>query len=89
MIRKIPFAVMLCTLMVNAPFAYASFDMEDCNWSDDRCLLKGIPVLTPDNDSRDNLLRLLSEVICAARSVHAGGYHPLPGLLFRLSSTVG
>lgn len=61
MIRKIPFAVMLCTLMVNAPFAYASFDMEDCNWSDDRCLLKGIPVLTPDNDSRDNLLRLLSE----------------------------
>jgi len=30
-------------------------------WSDEHCLLKGDPVLTPGNDSRDNLLRLLSE----------------------------
>jgi len=35
--------------------------MEDCKWSDEHCLLKGDPVLTPGNDSRDNLLRLLSE----------------------------
>lgn len=61
MIRKIPLAVLLSTLLANAPHALASFDMEDCRWSDDRCLLKGDPVLTPTNDSRDNLLRLVSE----------------------------
>ncbi|MBU5648015.1 hypothetical protein KQJ27_21865 [Pluralibacter sp. S54_ASV_43] len=47
--------------MASAPQAFASFDMADCTWSDARCLLKGDPILTPDNDSRDNLLRLLSE----------------------------
>jgi hypothetical protein len=35
--------------------------MEDCKWSDDSCLLKGTPTFNPENDSRDNLLRLLSQ----------------------------
>ncbi|GJL46639.1 hypothetical protein TUM17580_26980 [Citrobacter farmeri] len=54
-------ALSFCALLAGAPQAFASFDMADCKWSDARCLLKGDPILTPDNDSRDNLLRLLSE----------------------------
>lgn len=61
MVRKTPLALSFCVFLASAPQAFASFDMADCNWSDDRCLLKGDPVLTPYNDSRDNLLRLLSE----------------------------
>lgn len=61
MVRKTPLALSFCALLATAPQAFASFDMADCAWSDERCLLKGNPILTPDNDSRDNLLRLLSE----------------------------
>lgn len=61
MVRKTPLALSFCALLASAPQAFASFDMADCTWSDERCLLKGDPILTPDNDSRDNLLRLLSE----------------------------
>ncbi|QZE46102.1 hypothetical protein Cf24236_1324 [Citrobacter farmeri] len=61
MVRKTPLALSFCALLASAPQAFASFDMADCTWSDARCLLKGDPILTPDNDSRDNLLRLLSE----------------------------
>lgn len=61
MVRKIPLAVTVSLLLAHTPHAFASSDMEDCTWSDDTCLLKGAPVLAPDNDSRDNLLRLLSE----------------------------
>ncbi|WP_336219100.1 hypothetical protein [Citrobacter amalonaticus] len=61
MVRKTPLALSFCALLASAPQAFASFDMADCTWSDDSCLLKGNPILTPDNDSRDNLLRLLSE----------------------------
>ena len=61
MVRKTPLAFALCTLLTAAPQAFASFDMEDCKWSDDSCLLKGTPTFTPENDSRDNLLRLLSQ----------------------------
>ncbi|HEM7971368.1 TPA: hypothetical protein U2L65_004478 [Citrobacter farmeri] len=61
MVRKTPLALSFCALLAGAPQAFASFDMADCKWSDARCLLKGDPILTPDNDSRDNLLRLLSE----------------------------
>ena len=61
MVRKTTLALSVSALLVSAAPAFASFDMEDCNWSDEHCLLKGDPVLTPGNDSRDNLLRLLSE----------------------------
>ncbi|SUX60388.1 Uncharacterised protein [Citrobacter amalonaticus] len=62
MVRKTPLAFSFCALLASAaPQAFASFDIADCTWSDARCLLKGAPILTPDNDSRDNLLRLLSE----------------------------
>lgn len=61
MIRKTSLAVALCSLLAGAPQAFASFDMEDCKWSDDSCLLKGTPTFNPENDSRDNLLRLLSQ----------------------------
>ncbi|QLY62048.1 hypothetical protein HV211_16875 [Citrobacter freundii] len=61
MVRKTSLAFAVCTLLAGAPQAFASFDMEDCKWSDASCLLKGIPVLSPENDSRDNLLRLLSQ----------------------------
>lgn len=61
MVRKTPLAFALCTLLTAAPQAFASFDMEDCKWSDDSCLLKGTPTFNPNNDSRDNLLRLLSQ----------------------------
>ncbi|HGW6105652.1 TPA: hypothetical protein ACNIQM_003844 [Citrobacter werkmanii] len=61
MIRKTSLAVALCSLLAGAPQAFASFDMEDCKWSDDSCLLKGTPTFNPANDSRDNLLRLLSQ----------------------------
>lgn len=60
MIRKTSLAVALCSLLAGAPQAFASFDMEDCKWSDESCLLKGTPTFNPENDSRDNLLRLLS-----------------------------
>lgn len=61
MFRKTSLAVALCSLLAGAPQAFASFDMEDCKWSDDSCLLKGTPTFNPENDSRDNLLRLLSQ----------------------------
>lgn len=61
MVRKTPLAFALCTLLTATPQAFASFDMEDCKWSDDSCLLKGTPTFNPENDSRDNLLRLLSQ----------------------------
>ena len=61
MVRKTPLAFAICTLLTAAPQAFASFDMEDCKWSDDSCLLKGTPTFNPENDSRDNLLRLLSQ----------------------------
>jgi len=71
MIRKTPLALTLCALLTSAPQALASFDMSDCQWSDARCLLKGDPTLTPGNDSRDNLLRLLSEEKSYALPVQA------------------
>lgn len=61
MFRKTSLAVALCSLLAGAPQAFASFDIEDCKWSDDSCLLKGTPTFNPENDSRDNLLRLLSQ----------------------------
>lgn len=61
MVRKTTLAISVSALLASAAPAFASFDMEDCKWSDEHCLLKGDPVLTPGNDSRDNLLRLLSE----------------------------
>ncbi|HEY4435356.1 MAG TPA: hypothetical protein VGN40_04220 [Lelliottia sp.] len=61
MVRKRPILFTLFALLASSSSAFASFDMEDCKWSDDTCLLKGDPILTPENDSRDNLLRLLSE----------------------------
>ena len=61
MVRKTTLALSVSALLASAAPALASFDMEDCKWSDDHCLLKGDPILTPGNDSRDNLLRLVSE----------------------------
>ena len=61
MVRKTPLAFALFTLLATAPQAFASSDIEDCKWSDDHCLLKGTPTFSPGNDSRDNLLRLLSQ----------------------------
>ncbi len=61
MVRKTPLAFALFTLLAVAPQAFASSDIEDCKWSDDHCLLKGTPTFSPGNDSRDNLLRLLSQ----------------------------
>ncbi len=61
MVRKTTLAISVSALLASTAPAFASFDMEDCKWSDEHCLLKGDPVLTPGNDSRDNLLRLLSE----------------------------
>ncbi|URO00245.1 hypothetical protein NB069_04985 [Leclercia adecarboxylata] len=71
MVRKTTLALSVSALLASAAPAYASFDMEDCKWSDDYCLLKGDPVLTPGNDSRDNLLRLLSEAKSFALPVQA------------------
>lgn len=71
MVRKTTLALSVSALLASAAPAYASFDMEDCKWSDDYCLLKGDPVLTPRNDSRDNLLRLLSEAKSFALPVQA------------------
>jgi hypothetical protein len=70
-VRKTPLAFTLCVLLTAAPQALASFDEPDCSWSDEFCLLKGVPALTPDNDSRDNLLRLLSEARAFALPVQA------------------
>lgn len=41
--------------------ALASFDDDSCRWGTEGCVLEGTPVLEPKNDTRDNLLRLLSE----------------------------
>ncbi|MBZ0058472.1 MULTISPECIES: hypothetical protein [unclassified Leclercia] len=71
MVRKTTLAMSVSALLASAVPAYASFDIEDCKWSDDHCLLKGDPVLTPGNDSRDNLLRLLSEAKSFALPVQA------------------
>ncbi|PLO65821.1 hypothetical protein CWN49_22405, partial [Klebsiella michiganensis] len=71
MVRKTTFTLSLCALLAAAAQAYASADIEDCSWSDPLCLLKGEPVLTPGNDSRDNLLRLLSEAKSFALPVQA------------------
>lgn len=61
MVRKTPLVLAFCALLAGSPQAFASQDMIGCYWGDDNCLLEGSPALTPDNDSRDNLLRLLSE----------------------------
>lgn len=61
MVRKTTLAIIVSALLASAAPAFASFDMEDCKWSDEHCLMQGDPVLRPGNDSRDNLLRLLSE----------------------------
>ena len=71
MIRKTPLALTLCALLANLPQASASADMSGCYWGDDNCLLEGDPILSPDNDSRDNLLRLLSEAKSYALPVQA------------------
>ena len=71
MVRKTTFTLSLCALLAAAAQAYASADIEDCSWSDPLCLLKGDPILTPGNDSRDNLLRLLSEAKSFALPVQA------------------
>ncbi|QGN36965.1 hypothetical protein [Klebsiella oxytoca] len=71
MVRKTTFTLSLCALLAAATQAYASSDIEDCSWSDELCLLKGDPILTPENDSRDNLLRLLSEAKSFALPVQA------------------
>lgn len=71
MVRKTTFTLSLCALLAAAAQAYASSDIEDCSWSDELCLLKGDPILTPENDSRDNLLRLLSEAKSFALPVQA------------------
>jgi hypothetical protein len=91
MVRKTTLAISVSALLASAAPAFASFDMEDCKWSDEHCLLKGDPVLTPGNDSRDNLLRLLSEAksftlpvqsipadITRSRDVYFA-YHPVWG----------
>lgn len=69
MVRKTPLALTLFALLASVPQAFASFDMEGCEWADEHCLLQGTPVLTPGNDSRDNLLRLLSEAKSVALPV--------------------
>lgn len=71
MIRKTPLALTLCALLANLPQASASSDMFGCYWGDDNCLLEGDPILSPDNDSRDNLLRLFSEAKSYALPVQA------------------
>lgn len=71
MVRKTTFTLSLCALLAAASQAIASSDIEDCSWSDEQCLLKGDPILTPENDSRDNLLRLLSEAKSFALPVQA------------------
>lgn len=81
MVRKTPLAFALCTLLTAAPQAFASFDMEDCKWSDDSCLLKGTPTFNPENDSRDNLLRLLSQenhLLCRCNQCQR--ISPAPGI---------
>nr|WP_287855170.1 hypothetical protein [Klebsiella sp.] len=71
MVRKTTFTLSLCALLAAATQSYASSDIEDCSWSDELCRLKGVPILTPENDSRDNLLRLLSEAKSFALPVQA------------------
>lgn len=71
MVRKTTFTLSLCALLAAATQSYASSDIEDCSWSDELCRLKGVPILNPENDSRDNLLRLLNEAKSFALPVQA------------------
>lgn len=52
---------LLAGLIVASLPAAASSDIESCPWGEPGCLLQGTPYLSSGNDSRDNLLRLLSE----------------------------
>lgn len=52
---------LLAGLIVASLPAAASSDIESCAWGAEGCLLQGVPWLSAGNDSRDNLLRLLSE----------------------------
>ena len=52
---------LLAGLIVASLPVAASSDIESCAWGAEGCLLQGVPWLSAGNDSRDNLLRLLSE----------------------------
>ena|GEM_PF-91215 len=41
--------------------AQASFDMDNCTWGSEGCMVTSPPVLGSDNDTRDNLIRLMGE----------------------------
>ncbi|HBQ79582.1 MAG TPA: hypothetical protein DD850_09885, partial [Erwinia persicina] len=50
----------LASLTVSAQ-AFASSDIQSCQWGSSDCFIVSPPVLDVTNDTRDNLLRLVSE----------------------------
>ncbi|MGK9173989.1 hypothetical protein KXR87_12265 [Yokenella regensburgei] len=57
---KTGIGIFLATALASAN-AFASSDMDSCPWGAEGCYLSSPPVLTIDNDTRDNLLRLVGE----------------------------
>lgn len=60
MTKKIPTYLLLAGALISTQTS-ASFDEASCPWGEEYCLLLGVPYLSEQNDSRDNLLRLISE----------------------------
>ncbi|EOW6870452.1 hypothetical protein ACOZ2G_002860 [Cronobacter sakazakii] len=53
--------IALALLTLPTLCAQASSDIEDCTWGTPGCVLQGEPWLNVNNDTRDNLIRLISE----------------------------
>lgn len=47
--------------LTTTPQAFASSDESRCLWGEAGCVLESFPIFSTSNDTRDNLLRLLSE----------------------------
>ncbi|WP_256744519.1 hypothetical protein, partial [Cronobacter sakazakii] len=53
--------IALALLTLPTLCAQASSDIEDCTWGTPGCVLQGEPWLNVNNDTRDNLIRMISE----------------------------
>lgn len=59
--RKSRIALTLLAALTASFQTFASSDIESCQWGSSHCLIVSPPVLDVANDTRDNLLRLVSE----------------------------
>lgn len=75
--RGLQLGVVLLALVGSQPTAWASSDAGSCPWGVLRCPLQGLPFLDVDNDTNDNLLRLVS----------AGKHFTLPVYAFPLDAS--